>query len=273
MFLSRAADTLKYYYSVWYYYAKLAVQRQLEYPVFLVTWFVFNFLQWFGWYYFIRVLAFKFDGIAGWAFPELLFLFSLSLISHGLVVIFFIQTWAIGRFIVRGQFDQILMKPMDTFYLFMVGSVNFIGVADLLPGLVVFGYACRLVHFHFTALGAAKVLVVILGGMLIRVSLFLIANSSAFWHNGRFGLSALVLDVIENTSMYPLKMYPYALQVALTYAIPIGFISFYPSLELLGKGHPALSYSAVAATIGVLLFITGYGIFNVGMKRYESTGN
>lgn len=273
MFLSRAVDSSKYYLSVWYYYAKLAVLRQVEYPVFLVTWFVFNFLQWFGWYYFIKVLAFRFNGIAGWQFPELLFLFSLSLISHGIVVIFFIQTWVIGRFIIRGQFDQILMKPMDTFYLFMVGSVNFIGLGDLIPGIIVFIYACNLMDFHFTAVNTAKVIMVVLGGTMIRTSIFLITNTSAFWHNTRFGLSGLTLDIIENTSMYPLKMYPYFFQVALTYFMPIAFISYYPSLELIGMQRGFISYTAASFFIGLFLFIIGYGLFNLGMKKYESSGN
>ncbi|MFH1369517.1 MAG: ABC-2 family transporter protein [Elusimicrobiota bacterium] len=273
MFLSRAVDSSRYYLSVWYYYAKLAVQRQMEYPVFLVSWFVFNFLQWFGWYYFLKVLSFRFNGIAGWAFPELLFLFSLSLMSHGLVVIFFVQTWMIGRFIVRGQFDQILMRPMDAFYLFMVGTVNFIGIADLLPGIVVFIYACSLMHFHFTAISILKIIVVVLGATLIRTSLFLITNSSQFWWTGRFGLSMLTMQTIEYGSMYPLNMYPYLFQVVLTYALPIGFISFYPSLELMGKGHPFFSYVLLTLFIGMFLFLLGYGIFNMGMKRYESVGN
>jgi ABC-2 type transport system permease protein len=273
MFLSRAVDSLKYYVSVWYYYAKLAIQRQVEYPMFLVTWFVFNFIQWFGWYYFIKVLSFRFNGIAGWAFPELLFLFSLSLISHALVVIFFIQTWAIGRMIIRGEFDLILLKPMDAFFLFMVRNVNFIGIADLIPGIVIFIYACGLLHFQFTAFSAAKIVVIILGGTLIRTSLFMLTNSSAFWKNSRFGFSGLTLDIIESCSMYPLKIFPYMFQAALTYVIPIGFISYYPSLELLGKGHSFLSYSAIAFFIGLLLFIMAYGLFNTGMKRYESVGN
>ena len=273
MFLSRAADGFKYYLSVWFYYAKLAVQRQVEYPVFLVTWFVFNFLQWFGWYYFIKVLAFRFNGIAGWQFPELLFLFSLSLISHGLVVIFFIQTWGIGRRIIRGEFDQILMKPMDTFFLFMVQTVNFIGIADMIPGIVVFIYACNLMDFNFTVFSTAKIMAVVLGGTMIRTSIFLITNSSAFWRNTRFGLSGLTLDIIENTTMYPLKMYPYMFQVALTYFMPVAFISYYPSLELMGKGHPFVSYSVLSLFIGMFLFILGYGMFNIGIKKYESAGN
>jgi ABC-2 type transport system permease protein len=273
MYLSRAVDSLKHYTSVGYYYAKLAVQRQVEYPLFLVTWFVFNFLQWFGWFFFIKVLSSRFQGIAGWAFPELLFLFSLSLISHGLVVIFFIQTWGIGRMIIRGEFDLILLKPMDSFFLFMVRNVNFIGIADLLPGIIIFFISCGLLHFHFGAIQILKILIVIMGGTLIRTSFFLIANSSAFWNMNRDRLSAVTLNVLESCSMYPITIFPYFFQVILTYFLPIAFISYYPALELLGKGHSILSYSLISLFIGLLLFLAGYGLFNQGMKNYESTGN
>lgn len=273
MFLSKAVNAFKHYFSVGTYYAKLAIQRQVEYPLFLVTWFVFNFLQWFGWYFFIKVLAFRFDGIAGWAFPELLFLFSLSLISHGLVVIFFVQTWNIGRMIIKGEFDLILLKPMDSFFLFMVRNVNFIGIADLLPGIIIFFYSCHLLQVHFTALHAIKIVVVILGGTLIRTSLFLIANSSAFWNMNRDRLSGVTLKVIESCSMYPITIYPYFFQVVLTYFLPMAFICYFPSMELLGKGDSIVSYSLVALLIGFLMFSAGYKLFSFGIKQYESTGN
>lgn len=273
MFLSRAVSSLAYYAGVGWYYFKLAIQRQIEYPLFLVSWFLFNFLQWFTGYYFLRVLATQFHDIAGWTFPELIFLYSLSLISHGLVVIFFIQTWGIGRMIIRGEFDQILLKPMDSFFLFMVRNVNFIGIADLIPGVIVFVYACHLLHFQFTVLSTTKVVCVILAGVLIRTSMFLLANSTAFWSTNRNRLTVFVLEMIQRTTMYPLTMFPYFMQVALTFVLPLAFISFYPAIELLGKGQGMVSYSLLGLALGVGFILMGYGLFNLGMRKYESVGN
>ena len=273
MFLSRAADRLIYYINVGYYFVKLSVQRQVEYPLFLVSWFTMNFLQWFGGYYFIKILAVRFNGIAGWGFPELIFLFSLSLISHGLNVIFFIQTWQIGRMIIKGEFDQILLRPMDSFFLFIVRNVNFIGIADLIPGLIVFAYACKLLHFDFNPASMFKILVVVLGATLIRTSIFLITNSVSFWSNNRDRMTFLVLESVQNCSMYPLKIFPDFFQVVLTFILPIAFISYYPSTELLGKNQAQLPFTFIAFAIGLVLFAVGYCIFNKGIKKYESVGN
>ncbi len=77
--------------------------------------------------------------------------------------------------------------------------------------------------------------------------------------------------------MYPLSIYPYVLQVIFTFIIPIGFISFYPAAEFLGKGSESfqlpLNFALATPAVGLVCFMLSQWIFRRGMKSYESAGS
>jgi ABC-2 type transport system permease protein len=76
--------------------------------------------------------------------------------------------------------------------------------------------------------------------------------------------------------MYPLNIYPWILQLIFTFLIPIGFISYYPASEFLGKEsgfHIPLSMALWTPVVGIVCFIISQFIFSIGMKKYESSGS
>ena len=76
--------------------------------------------------------------------------------------------------------------------------------------------------------------------------------------------------------MYPISMYPEAMQLILTFVIPIGWVSFYPASELLGIEH-AFSTGGmgvwITLAVGIATMLIAGLVFKIGMRRYESAGN
>lgn len=56
----------------------------------------------------------------------------------------------------------------------------------------------------------------------------------------------------------------------ITYVIPFAFVSYYPTLYLIGKGTVFIPICTVF--IAILLPLIAIGIWNCGMKKYDSTG-
>lgn len=66
------------------------------------------------------------------------------------------------------------------------------------------------------------------------------------------------------------------MQWLLTFILPIGFISFYPVSEFIGKANAMVlpgELSIMTPVIGCLLFILANSMFNYGLKKYESVGS
>ncbi|NUU64427.1 ABC transporter permease [Paenibacillus agri] len=267
---------VKHYFTVFGYYAKLAIQRQLEYPLFLVSWLLMIPTQYFAGIWMLRIIVDKFQPLEGWTFNDLAFLYGLGLLSHGLVVVFFIPTWGTESAVLRGEFDRLLLRPLNVFFQFITGYFNFIGLIDLIPGIVIFLYAAHAVGFNWGLLSILKLVITIIGGVLIRGGIYTIVGAVAFWTKRSGNLIGMTIATLERTTMYPLTLYPYVVQVVLTFLLPIGFISFYPAESFLGK--TASLELPVDMTIGTLIvglvcMAVAYMVFRQGLRRYESAGS
>ncbi|AJY77661.1 ABC transporter permease [Paenibacillus beijingensis] len=255
---------------------RMAIQRQLEYPLFMCSWFIMNPIQWFSGIWILQIISTQFASLNGWDFSELTFLYGLGLLTHGLFVALFIQTWHIESLVQRGGFDRMLLRPMSVLFQFLVSNFNFIGLTDLLPGVIIFAIGCSKVHFAWTVPNVIMLLLVLAGGTLIRASLFMLMGSVAFWTNASRSLTNLTMILLDRTTVYPFTIYPRAFQMLLTFAIPIGFISFYPAEEFLGQPQSiSLPFGLAVWTpiVGVLMFAFAQIVFRLGLKRYESAGS
>ncbi|MFC5470336.1 ABC transporter permease [Cohnella suwonensis] len=267
---------IRHYAIVFGYYAKLAIQRQLEYPLFLVSWLLVIPTQYFAGIWMLRIIVDRFQPLNGWGFEDLAFLYGLGLLSHGLVVVLFIPTWGTEFAVLRGEFDRLLLRPMNVFFQFVTGYFNFIGLVDLIPGTVIFIAAARMVDFDWSFVNLAKLALVVAGGTLIRASLYTIIGAVAFWTKRSRNLINMTVATMERTTMYPLTLYPQAVQAILTFLLPIGFVSFYPAEQFLGKTKSLelpLGLALWTPLVGLIGFAVAYAVFRQGLRKYESAGS
>ncbi len=269
--------TLSRYFSMAVAYLKFNIQAGLEYPAYLIGWFLSNPLQFIFGVITIKVVITNFQPLGGWTFGQVVFLYGLGILSHGLSVVFFVQTWNMDRRVTEGGFDRMLVRPLNVFFQFCFDYFNYIGFTDLIPGLIVFGYGCTLVGFSFTVLNIFKILIVVIGGTLLRGGLYIITGSLSFWVQRTGGeLVDVQLSLHEATKRFPMSIYPKFLQGIFTFLWPIGFTCFYPASEFLGIETQFVfpgSLCVWAFVVGIAIFLLGITIFNFGLLKYESAGS
>ncbi|MFD2614339.1 ABC transporter permease [Paenibacillus gansuensis] len=274
--MTTMVNRVKHYSSVAACFARLAIQRQLEYPLFLVSWLLMIPIQYFSGIWMLRIITDRFQALNGWDFPEITFIYGLGLLSHGLLVVFFINTWHIDHMVINGAFDRLLLRPMSVFFQLVASYVNFIGLVDLIPGFVIFLYGCHAVGFEWSAANIGKLVLIVLGGLLIRAALFISLGTIAFWTKRNASTVSLALSTLERVTMYPLSLYPYLVQVLFTFVVPLGFITFYPAAGMLGKETAfrlPLELALWTPVLGALCFWVSLLVFRWGMTKYESSGS
>lgn len=255
---------------------RMSVQRQLEYPLFLFSFLLMVPLQYLTGLLILKVLVEKFQPLGGWTFPELTFLYGLGLLSHALVVIFFMPTWQIDDAVIHGQFDRYLVRPLNVFFHYCFSSINIIGFIDLIPAVILFLTGCAMVGFPLTGTNLFFVFVIVVGATLIRAAIYMVLGSVAFWTKRSRPLIMMGLTVMDRTTQFPINVYPYLLQIFLTFLVPIAFINFIPASYLLQKdGNFSLPGESVFWTpvIGGFCFLVAHLFFRLGLSRYESSGS
>src|SRR5258708_1126139 len=140
--------------------------------MFLVSWLLMIPISYFSGVWVLKIIIDRFHSLNGWEFPQIAFIYGLGLISHGIMVVFFINTWHIDNMVIQGTFDRLLLRPMNVFFQLVASYVNFIGLIDLIPATVIFIYASHLVSMDWSFLNILKLLLIISGGVLIRAALY-----------------------------------------------------------------------------------------------------
>lgn len=274
--MKKMIHSLIHYIDVTLAYMKMALMTIVEYPSSIVGWLLSNPIQFILGFATIKFVVADFGTINGWDFGALAFLYGISVLSHALSMIFFVQGWFMGYYVIEGEFDRMLTRPLNVVYQFFFSQINVYGITDLVPGIIIFVYGCINIHFVWNIKNIVLFLLLLTGATLIRGGIYLILGTTSFWTRSANDFGMFCQEIFDKTTMYPLSMYPESLQFILTYLIPIGWVSFYPVAGMLGvEGNTLSSISAVLITFAVGLLVMGVAalFFNYGLKNYESAGN
>lgn len=267
---------IKHYAGVSLAYFKMSILEMLEYPAGVLGWLLSNPIQFILGFATIKFVVEEFGTIAGWNYGQLAVLYGISVISHGLCVVFFIQSWYVGYYVIEGDFDRYMLRPMNVLYQFFFTCFNPVGLTDLIPGICVFIYGCIQVDFVWNVGNVLNILILLIGATLIRSGVYLIVGSSSFWTKSVNSYNGYIQELFTKTTTYPLSMYPESFQFVLTYLLPIGWVSFYPVTEILGVANEGFAWNGevwVTLLVGILVYVIATWVFNCGLKRYESAGN
>ena len=267
----RKIKQILFYLDVSLTYIKQAFLTVIEYPASIIGWLISNPIQFIVGFATIRFVVQQFGHINGWDYGQLAVLYGLSVISHGLSMIFFVQGWFMGFYVIEGDFDRFLTRPMSVLYQFFFTRVNVFGVTDLLPGIIVFAYGLHKTHFVCNFANILCIIVMLTGATLIRGGVYIILGTSSFFTRSCNDFGQYTQEIFDKTTMYP-----ESLQFILTYVIPIGWVSFYPVSSMLGIGGISAPFGKIVALTlmaGILVMIVAGAFFTFGLKRYESAGN
>lgn len=274
--MKKLLSCISHYMSVTLCNIKMALLTIIEYPSNILGWLISNPIQFILGFATIKFVVEQFGEINGWDYGQLAFLYGISVISHALSMIFFVQGWFMGFFVIEGEFDRFLTRPLSVLYQFFFTNINVFGLTDLVPGILVFIYGCNKTGFSFTAANIIGIIVMLIGAVLIRGGIYILLGSTSLWTKSANDFGQYTQEIFDKTTMYPLSMYPEALQLILTFIIPIGWVSFYPASELLGI-ETAFSADGLGVWItflaGIAVMLIAGAVFKAGMKRYESAGN
>lgn len=273
--------TLGHYLDVTATCIRMGLLTIVEYPSAIAGWLLSNPIQFIVGFATLRFVVERFGEINGWNYGQLAVLYGLSVISHALSMIFFVQGWFMGFSVLEGEFDRYLTRPMSVMYQFFFTNINVFGITDLIPGILIFFYGCHEISFAWSPGQVVTVLVLLVGATLIRGGIYMILGTTSFFTRSANDFGQFTQEIFDKATMYPLSMYPEGLQFVLTYLIPIGWVAFYPVSDLLGVsasgnhffGTTVWGASGWTLLIGIVVMIVAGIFFSCGLKRYESAGN
>ena len=177
-----------------------------------------------------------------------------------------------NEYIMEGKFDRVLIRPVSS--LFQVLFENFriesfqevivgsggglVGVAPNALSLEPWRMCCC----WFSSRSAAAT---------IYISVFLMLSCVSFWFEDRIGVHPPAWNLLA-FGRYPLSIYSGFIQFFLSWIIPFGFATFYPSVRLLHRGG-YLGYAPLVPVVTAVFLGLAMLLWNFGVRHYSSTGS
>jgi ABC-2 type transport system permease protein len=221
----------------------------------------------------VGVIFLNVPEVRGWRFAEVLFILGFFHVTSGLFYMHFAWTlWFADRYILRRQLDHLLTRPLNPYFQVMAEGlgVSMQEVFSCLLGAVMMAVASSLLDFNW---GIEEILWLAMGivvGVVILGGLFSALAALSFWMVGSASMAHPLMSLMD-FAQYPLEIYGRHLRAVLTFAVPLGFMAFYPSAGILREGYQ--QYMLIGATLATIFGGGGYGLWRLGLRRYESAGH
>ena len=226
----------------------------------------------------ILILTLQFKTLLGWNFWELVFMYNFWLFGHGFYSTFFRNIENLQTLVVSGDFDKLLVKPVNPLVQLIGSQFYFYGAGDWIISGTMLTLAYFQLHLSWGPVELAFFLISIPTAFLIETALSLILASLAFWLNKTEGLNWLVFQFNYGlTQKYPIDIYFPGFQVILTFIFPFAFMNYFPGVVLLGRMGDKVLFAPWVHFIGPLVAVVFCAvaliIWNRGIRVYKSSGS
>jgi ABC-2 type transport system permease protein len=221
----------------------------------------------------VAAILFRYHSIAGWNIYEVALLSGTISAAHGLFRLVGAELNQFERYLVTGEFDQLLTRPWQTLPSLLSRSFDLGRVGGVLQGYLVLGIGLKGV----LAAGAPGwivpyVLTLPLAGLFIDGAVHLMTATAGFWITRIDELQTFTINAPLTAANYPAEIYPNWLRYLLTGVLPMLTMGYIPMRYALGKGGGPLNL-AVPYLTAVLMVVVSLRLWGWGERRYQSTGN
>ncbi|MBV8601626.1 MAG: ABC-2 family transporter protein [Candidatus Eremiobacteraeota bacterium] len=243
-----------------------------------------NFIMWFAFtlvYHGVALVALwatltQFPSMNGWDFRQMALLYGLWMIGHGLHNTLFFTIGDVPVFIREGRFDRFLIRPLDELFQAMTVPQQ-VWPDELFLAIVFLAFAVPFSGVRVDALLLFYLPLIAIGGALIDFGINLIIATAAFWFVRVDTLRWMVMSLEQDFTRYPLSIYNRAVRLILTFAIPFGFMNYFPASYFLGKTETGVhlnpAVGLLTPLVGLVVSTLAYFFWRMGLNRYTGTGS
>ena len=213
----------------------------------------------------------RFHSVEGFSFSQVLLSFSVVLMAFSLAECFFRGFDVFSQMIGNGEFDRVLVRPCSPAFLVLCSKLRIDRVSRLAQGIIMLIYAIPRCGVQWTAAKAGVLILMILCGTVLFGCLFTCGASMAFFTLEGLEFINIFTDGAREFGAYPFAVYGKGVLRFLTFVIPLACFQYWPMLWLMGQSENLLH--ALCPLLSLWFILPTYGLWRLGIRKYQSTGS
>jgi ABC-2 type transport system permease protein len=252
-------------------FLKVNIQMSLAYRADAVVNILLN-LMWLGWELLSLSIIFNnTQTIGGWGFGELIALLGVFRLVHTMMMaIVWPNTEKFNQSIRDGSMDYTLLQPVNSMFLVTFSRITIWRAWDLVLSAVLIVIGINLSGGTTTPLDILTFLLLTASGAIIIYSLWIVLIALTFWFT-KFDNNVTILQALMDAGRYPVTVYPWWLQILITFIIPIAVATTVPLQGL--RGDLAISRVLMFLAIGFASFFVASQVWKAGLKQYSGASS
>ncbi|GAB7389333.1 ABC-2 family transporter protein [Bacillaceae bacterium] len=220
---------------------------------------------------FILVVFAHIPFLHGWTRDEVIFIYGFFLVPYALFATFF-NIWDFNeRYIVRGEMDRVLTRPLHSLVQIILETMELESLFGAVTGLIIMFYAGSRLDLTLHWYDPLIFVLFVLGGTLVYAGIFVSLAAIGFWSDSRTGIMPMMYN-IGNYGRYPVDIYNRVIRFILTWVLPFAFVGVYPASYFLQKEEWYV-YAFLTPVVGCAFFAGSILIWNLGVLRYRGAGS
>jgi ABC-2 type transport system permease protein len=175
------------------------------------------------------------DSVAGWRSEEALVVVGFFMALKG-VLVGVIQP-ALGNVVEhirKGTLDFLLLKPADAQFLLSTSKLDLARATDVISGLALSAWAVHHAGYLPSVGHVALTLLLLLSALVILYAIWILVVSLSFHVVKIDNLSYLIVSTFD-AARWPSSVFRGVLAFIFTFVVPLGLMTTYPALALLGR--------------------------------------
>ncbi len=225
-------------------------------------------------YFVVAVILWKFRSIRGWDIWEIGILYAVSRIGFGIYRTMGEELERFENYIVRGDFDSVLLRPWPSLFVLLSRNVDIGRVSWIIQGAAL-GWISAvplLRSGELTWAGVGQLGLACVWTACLYIAVSIVTAAAAFKIVRIEELQVFTINAGGTATLYPLEIYPGWLRYVLLSVIPLGVGNYIPVRYILGKGGTWLSL-VLPPVAAVLSLLVATKVWRLGESRYHSTGS
>ena len=249
----------------------LHLKSELEYRTSFIFSFISQIIVFFSYYFVILSLFTKFSNIKGFTLYEVLLCFSIVQFGFSFNEVFARGLDKFDDLIIQGTFDRILLRPKNIIIQVLYNESDFVKISRIIHASIILVIALINLNIEWNIIKVICLFLMIISGILIFFSIFLLAASYCFITVQGLEVRNLFTDGGKHMAQYPIGIFSKGFIFFFTFIIPYAFVNYYPLLYVIGKSNNI--YYAFSPLLLFIYLIPCIIVFYLGVKRYGSVGS
>ncbi len=218
---------------------------------------------------FLIALFSKANIIANYTLMQGLFFFLTFNLIDTTTQLFFREVYRFRQLVVTGDFDLVLVKPINALFRALAGGADPLDLFMLVPYIgALFYVGSKLGPLSYLSIG--MYLVLLINGFLIATAFHILVLALAIMTT-EIDHAVMIYRDLTSMGRVPVDIYREPLRSIITFAIPVGVMMTFPAKAFLGLLTPEII--ALSLLLGVVFFLVCLRIWRYSLSKYSSASS